>query len=143
MRQPGNEQAWWQGNGRWQRLDSFLTQPGCRWLGWIVLTHSHMQLTHIVIYWRRGERRPWFLATNQANVLAAVRLYRRRMWIEQMFADLKRHGFDLEGSHLRSFRRLSRLTLLAASSISGSLPRVVASSLTTGLISLTAMTGTI
>lgn len=112
LRQPGNEQAWWQGNGRWQRLDSFLTQPGCRWLGWIVLTHTHMQLTHIVIYWRTGEQRPWFLATNQTCIHAAIRLYRRRMWIEQMFADLKRHGFDLEGSHLRSFRRLSRLTLL-------------------------------
>ena len=112
LRQPGNEQAWWQGNGRWQRLDSFLTQPGCRWLGWIMLTHTHMQLTHIVVYWRKGEQRPWFLATNQSCVHAAVRLYRRRRWIEQLFADFKRHGFDLEGSHLRSFRRLARLTLL-------------------------------
>ena len=104
LRQPGN--------GRWQRLDSFLTQPGCRGLHWVALTHTHVQLTHLVIYWRKGEQRPWFLATNQTCIRAAVRLYRRRMWIEQMFADLKRHGFDLESSHLRSFRRLTRLTLL-------------------------------
>ena len=29
-----------------------------------------------------------------------------------MFADLKGHGFDLERSHLRSFLRLGRLTLI-------------------------------
>ena len=28
-----------------------------------------------------------------------------------MFGDLKRNGFDLESTHLRSFLRLSRLTL--------------------------------
>ena len=36
------------------------------------------------------------------------------MWIEEMFGDLKDHGFDLEGTMLRSFMRLSRLTLAVA-----------------------------
>ncbi len=31
-----------------------------------------------------------------------------------MFADFKRHGFDLESTHLRHFLRLSRLTLFVA-----------------------------
>jgi len=31
-----------------------------------------------------------------------------------MFGDLKRHGFDLESTHLRHFLRLSRLTLAVA-----------------------------
>jgi hypothetical protein len=112
LRQPGDHLLWWQGNGRWQRLDSLLSCPGCRWLGWAVLTQAQQQLTHIVVYWRKGEKQPWLLATNQPNVRAAIHLYRRRMWIEAMFADLKGHGFDLETSHLRSFRRLARLTLL-------------------------------
>jgi hypothetical protein len=34
--------------------------------------------------------------------------------IEEMFADFKRHGFDLQSTHLRHFLRLSRLTLLVA-----------------------------
>jgi hypothetical protein len=34
--------------------------------------------------------------------------------IEEMFADFKRHGFDLESTHLRHFLRLSRLTLCVA-----------------------------
>ena len=112
LRQPGDHLLWWQGNGQWQRLDRLLDAPGGRWLGWTWLTQAHEQLTHVVVYWRKGEKQPWFLATNQRTVRAAVRLYRRRMWIEQMFADLKGHGFDLESSHLRSFLRLGRLTLI-------------------------------
>jgi len=112
LRQVGSQTLWWQGNGRWQRLDSLLTAPGLRWLGWIVLTHSNEQLTHLVAYWRKGHPQAWWLATNQTSVRAAVRLYRRRMWIEEMFADLKKHGFDLQSSHLRAFQRLNRLTLI-------------------------------
>jgi hypothetical protein len=33
------------------------------------------------------------------------------MWIEEMFGDCKRHGFDLGSTMLRHFQRLSRLTL--------------------------------
>jgi hypothetical protein len=36
------------------------------------------------------------------------------MWIEEMFGDLKKHGFDLERTMLRHFLRLSRLTLAVA-----------------------------
>ena len=43
-----------------------------------------------------------------------MRAYRRRMWIEEMFGDMKGHGFDLEKTHLRHFQRLSRLTLAVA-----------------------------
>lgn len=114
LRQVGRQMAWWQGNGRWQRVDSFLDEPGCRRLRWIVLTHSREQLTHLVAFWRKSEPEAWFLATNLSSLRAAVRLYRRRMWIETLFADLKRQGFDLASSHLRSTQRLDRLTLLVA-----------------------------
>jgi hypothetical protein len=36
------------------------------------------------------------------------------MWVEEMFADFKGHGFDLESTQLRHFERLSRLTLAVA-----------------------------
>ena len=112
LRQIGSQRVWWQGNGRWQRVDSLLEEPGCRWLGWVVLTRTHKHYTHLVAFWRKGQTEAWWLATNQRSLRAAVKLYRRRMWIEEMFADFKRHGFDLEGSHLRSAQRLERLTLL-------------------------------
>ena len=36
--------------------------------------------------------------------------YRRRFRIEEMFGDLKGHGFDLESTRLQHFGKLSRLT---------------------------------
>jgi hypothetical protein len=44
----------------------------------------------------------------------ALRFYRRRGWIEEMFGDFKKHGFDLERTKLCHFQRLSRLTLAVA-----------------------------
>ena len=40
--------------------------------------------------------------------------YKRRMGIEEMFGDMKKHGFDLESAMLHTFQRLSRLTLAVA-----------------------------
>ena len=36
------------------------------------------------------------------------------MWIEEIFGEMKKHGFDLESTMLRHFLRLSRLTLAVA-----------------------------
>ncbi len=61
--------------------------------------------------WQKGEKKPGYLATQRLAPRQVVRLYRRRMWREELFGDLKQHGFDLEASHLRHFLRLSRRTL--------------------------------
>lgn len=87
--------------------------PGeSRWLGRVVLTAASPFPTHLVLHWQRGQKDPWYLATNLLCPQAAVRLYSRRMWIEEMFGDMKKHGFDLENTHLQHFLRLSRLTLV-------------------------------
>lgn len=97
---------------QWQRIDTIDIQPGqCLWLGGVLLTRKHACPTHLVIYWKKGEQAPWYLATHQLSGLPAIRLYKRRMWIEEMFGDMKGHGFDLELSRLRTSERLSRLTL--------------------------------
>ncbi|MEP7286699.1 MAG: transposase [Chloroflexota bacterium] len=75
------------------------------------LNPSQPYPTNLLLYWQRGEKRPWLLATNLTHPPAVLRLYSRRMWIEQMFGDLKGHGFDLERSHLRCLLHLSRLIL--------------------------------
>lgn len=112
LRQAGDNLIMPKGTGQWQRLDSIpLTLGELKWLGQVVLTRASAYPTQIVLYWKRGEKQPWFLATTCLCPQAALALYRRRMWIEEMFGDLKKHGFDLEASHLRHFLRLSRLTL--------------------------------
>ena len=100
--------------GRWLRLDEVwprFRSGATYWLGNIVLTKANAYPTHLVFHWRKGEKQPWLLATNMLTPRAAIRLYRRRMWLEEMFGDMKGHGFDLEDTHLRHFLRLSRLTL--------------------------------
>jgi hypothetical protein len=81
------------GTGRWQRIDSLPLQRGeLFWIG------------NLVLYWKPDEKQPWYLATNLLCPYTTLKLYRRRMWIEEMFG-------DLEASHLRHFLRSSRLTL--------------------------------
>ena len=41
----------------------------------------------------------------------ALRFYTLRPWIEEMFGDFKKHGFDLENAKFCHFQRLSRLTM--------------------------------
>lgn len=102
-------------NDHWQRFDDLVTKVGHTvWIpnGWFTAKHNYQ--TTLLAVWRRGEKQPWFLVTNLPNQTRAFRLYSRRMWIEEMFGDLKSNGFDLEVVRLRHFLRLSRLTLAVA-----------------------------
>lgn len=102
-------------SGHWRPLGSLLSRAGeSLWLEEVALTQRHAHPTHLLLHWQQGEREPWLLATNLLDARTALAAYRRRMWIEEMFGDFKRHGFDLESTHLRHFGRLSRLTLAVA-----------------------------
>ncbi|MHB8750509.1 MAG: transposase family protein, partial [Aggregatilineales bacterium] len=93
-------------------LASLATRGGA--LGWYphsVLTRDSAYPTHLVILWKSTFKEPWLLATNVTCPALALHLYGRRMWIEEMFGDMKNNGFDLEATHLRAVDRLNRLTL--------------------------------
>lgn len=112
LRQKASHQVQLAGESSWQRLGDWIHKPGqSLWLGCGLLTFKHAYPVHLLAHWKRGEKEPWLLATNLSSRSLALRAYRRRMWIEEMFGDLKSNGFDLESSHLRHFLRLSRLTL--------------------------------
>ncbi|MEA3407435.1 MAG: IS4 family transposase [Chloroflexota bacterium] len=96
----------------WQAFGALIQEAGeSRWLGAGLLTAKYGLPTCLLAHWKREEEEPWLLATNLPSRHQALRAYRRRMWIEEMFGDMKGHGFDLESTHLRHFPRLSRLTL--------------------------------
>ena len=80
----------------------------------VLLTEKNQITTNLVCVWHKGEKETWFLATNQGSAKMAVFLYKRRMWIEEMFGDMKKHGFNLEVSRLHHAERLSRLMLVVA-----------------------------
>src|SRR5690606_21149118 len=99
----------------WQRCDALVQQPGQSvWRDDVYFTQRFAFPVNLLAHWQPGEEHPWLLATNLATQQQTLAAYRRRMWIEEMFADFKQHGFDLESTHLRHFRRLSRLTLFVA-----------------------------
>jgi hypothetical protein len=94
------------------RFDQVVIEPGDKlWFGSADFGKTRAYVTNVVLVWLRGEPEPWYLATNLPSPHGAITLYRRRMWIEEMFGDMKRHGFDLEVTQLVHIQRLSRLTM--------------------------------
>lgn len=115
LRQKGSHQICPTPTAPWQRVDQLLTKPGQRvWLEDALLTQKHQHQTNFLAIWQPGYPEPWLLATNLPSARVAVQAYRKRMWIEAMFGDFKKHGFDLEKSRLGDFMSLSRLTFVVA-----------------------------
>jgi hypothetical protein len=96
---------------RWQPFGDLIAKAGQSiWFGKGLLTEKHAYSVNLFAHWEFGEDDPWLLATNLANRMITLKSYRIRMWIEEMFGDLKGHGFDLESTRLQHFSKLSRLT---------------------------------
>ena len=115
LRQKSSNQVQLVESEPWQPFRGLITQPGQSiWMDEVLLTRKHALPVNLLAHWAQGEKEPWLLATNLPSRQQALKSYRRRMWIEEMFGDMKRHGFDLESSHLHHFLRLSRLTLMVA-----------------------------
>jgi len=99
----------------WQTFGSLVFKAGqSSWTSQGLLTAKHAYTVNLLAHWRKGEREPWLLATNLDTCQATLKAYALRMWIDEMFGDWKKHGFDLESTHLRHFLKLSRLTLAIA-----------------------------
>ena len=115
LRQKGNTGLWVNEQTGWQRMETFVQQAGqTTWSPNSYLTQQAIHPVSALIHWHLGEKEPWCLATNLPDASLTLRYYRRRMWTEEMFADFKKHGFDLENTMLRNPPRLSRLTLAVA-----------------------------
>jgi len=115
LRQKGNTGLWINEQVGWQRMEWFVQHAGqSTWCPNSYLTQTEIHPVSALIHWQIGEKEPWCLATNLPDASLTLRYYRRRMWTEEMFADFKKHGFDLEHTMLRNPPRLSRLTLAVA-----------------------------
>lgn len=112
IRQNGRTMVRWVGQD-WVKLNQLAIREGqTRSIGWVRLTRKHdAGWFFLVIHWDKGEEEPWFLVSNQADTRLMIRHYRIRMWIEEMYGDMKGHGFDLEATHLADADRISRLVL--------------------------------
>ena len=52
-------------------------------------------MVNLVLYWGKGHREAWYLATSLGDARLAVDKYRQRMQPEQYFRDVKRY-FELD-----------------------------------------------
>jgi len=115
LRQKSDTCVWLNKVNEWKTFGSFVEKAGeSVWLGHSYLTSKEIYPTNLLVHWQVGEDQAWCLATNLPDQKMALRFYSRRMWIEEMFGDFKKHCFDLESTMLRHFLRLSRLTLAVA-----------------------------
>lgn len=115
LRQKSDTCVWFNEREDWQSFGSYIQRPRqSLWLGEGYLSRKEIFPTNLLVHWKRDEKEPWCLATNLHDRRMALRYYARRPWIEEMFGDFKKHGFDLEQTRLRHFQRLSRLTLAVA-----------------------------
>ena len=79
--------------------------------GDVLLTLEHPTSLRLVTTWNKGAKQPWYLATNLTEIPQKItRLYLRRMWIEEMFRDLKNRkwGLGFDGSELATHQREDR-----------------------------------
>jgi hypothetical protein len=102
-----------QPDGDWFPLSQINIQPGQTVVvGWVWIAKTNpFGLTWLVVHWQVGEDDPWILASHQADERLVLRLYAKRMWIEELYGDLKGHGFYLEDTHLGSAARIENLLL--------------------------------
>ena len=112
LRQKGRTHICLSGQTEWRDFGSWVEKPGrSMWLGKGWLTQTKIYPVNLLVHWKVGEDESWCLATNLPDRPMTLQSYARRMWIEEMFGDLKSHGFDLECTMLRHADKLSRLTL--------------------------------
>ena len=97
----------------WQHLIEMpLAEGQTRLIGPIQFTRKHeLEGVELVMHWGEGEEEPWYLLTSRDASVQTIRRYRVRMWTEELYGDLKGHGFDLEATHLCHTKRLERLVL--------------------------------
>jgi hypothetical protein len=112
IRQPGRCKIWRKGF-RWTKIGHLPLQEGqTRVIGWVRLTEKHNAgWFWLILHWEPGEDEPWYLVSDRRGSTDLIRRYRKRMWTEETYGDMKGHGFDLESTHLDDADRISRLVL--------------------------------
>lgn len=105
--------TWFEDNKgvKWQARTAFPSPGKSVYWPQVLVTGRRFGALDVAVHWHKGNHEPWVLVSDlPARDLYLI--YRKRMWIEEMFSDLKARGFDLEATRLRDPERLLRLTAL-------------------------------
>jgi hypothetical protein len=96
---------------RWVKLKAITLTPGqTQVVGWMRLTDKKdAGWFWLLLHRQEGEEEPWYLVSDRPGQRRLIRLYKLRMWMEEMFGDMKGHRFYLQAAHLDDLHRLSSL----------------------------------
>ena len=86
-------------------------------LGVVPLRSDGAVLVRVIGYWARDAKEPWWVATSEtSDARKALKLYDRRMTVEEQFRDLKgkRFGAKLVWTQFRDPEALARFMMLLA-----------------------------
>lgn len=110
-----NPGVWFESEKFKGRLTEFPVKPGKSYdLGFGQYRKTKPVNQRIAVHWRENEKEPWFLATDLGSPVARlVKIFRRRMMIEEMFRDEKnlRYGWGLRHVEIGQEGRMERLLL--------------------------------
>ncbi len=107
-------------NGSWQSLDDLGLTPGISWFYSNIKVTKTKQIEgfNVAGKWKKkfqgyAPNEGWFILTNLGDLPTAIKAYKKRFDIEEMFRDFKSGGYNLENTNV-SERRLISLILIIA-----------------------------
>ena len=107
-------------NGNWQSLDDLGLAPGVsRFYSNIKVTKTkQIEGFNVAAKWKKKFKgcapdEGWFILTNLADISTAIKAYKKRFDIEEMFRDFKSGGYNLEDTDVSGHRLISLILLIA------------------------------
>jgi Transposase DDE domain len=97
---------------RWIPCRRLAPQRGRQWYGAVQLWQERPVSAQVSATWEPQQPEPWIVLSDRPAGRRRVRAYARRMRVEATFQDLKRRGWDLEGTVIADRARLDRLLLV-------------------------------
>jgi hypothetical protein len=107
-------------NEIWQSLDSLGLKPGISlFMPNIKVTKtSQIQGFNVAAKWKRtlkkqSPKEGWFILTNLTDLSSAIKAYKKRFDIEEMFRDFKSGGYQLEDTNVSGNRLISLILIIS------------------------------
>ncbi|MBV8885899.1 MAG: IS4 family transposase [Chroococcidiopsidaceae cyanobacterium CP_BM_RX_35] len=107
-------------NGSWQSLDNLGLAPGISWFYHNIKVTKTKQIEgfNVAGKWQKkfsgsAPHEGWFILTNLRDLPTAIKAYRKRFDIEEMFRDFKSGGYNLEDTNVSGYRLTSLILIVA------------------------------
>jgi Transposase DDE domain len=100
------------GTRGWIPCRQLVPQRGRCWYGPVRLWQEQPLSAQLSATWEPNRPEPWIVLSDRPAGRRRVREYALRMRVESTFQDLKRRGWDLEGTVIADRARLDRLLLV-------------------------------